>query len=97
MPNIRKEAEVDFCFTTLFGLAYLPTPQQHSNKHHGVQQILFNLASSAQTQELSQSDPEEDGERPLHSLWRNEDHANLRRYINGMLIPEFIESAQSDP
>lgn len=42
----RVDADIDYRFTTSFGLAELPTPHRHSRKHLEISRILHSLTRS---------------------------------------------------
>lgn len=74
--------EIDFRFSTSFGLAKLPQPRKESTKHREICQILHNLTSSGQSW-TSPPPKLRDGTRNIRSLWIGESDATIRGYVEG--------------
>lgn len=76
----REDMEIDFRFSTSFGLAKLPQPRKESTKHREICQILHNLTSSGQSW-TSPPPKLRDGTRNIRSLWIGESDATIRGYV----------------
>ncbi|XDG01528.1 hypothetical protein ABKA04_001143 [Annulohypoxylon sp. FPYF3050] len=96
----REDTEIDFRFSTSFGLAKLPQPRKESTKHREICQILHNLTSSGRNW-TSPPPKLRDGTKNIRSLWIGESDATIRGYVEACFegnaeVQMFVRKADVD-